>query len=48
MGGGTVTGSQLLTVLAVAVTLPRIGEYKYLLYKLQCFTRVSTTEKCGI
>ena len=20
----------------------------YLLYKLQCFTRISTTEKCGI
>ena len=37
MGGGTVTGSQLLTVLAVALTLPRIGEYKYIINKQNRF-----------
>ena len=37
MGGGTVTASQLLTVLAVAVTLPRIGEYKYIINKQNRF-----------
>ena len=37
MVGGTVTGSQLLTVLAVAVTLPRIGEYNYIIDKQNRF-----------